>query len=142
MTTRQWISHSADDLGAIAQEFITAIGSERLFALRGSMGAGKTTFVRAVCRALGITDVVNSPTFAIINQYSDPAGRPVYHFDFYRINRLEEAYDFGYEEYLYSDALCFIEWPELIEPLLPDAYAELKIDLQDDDSRLITLTLP
>ena len=104
------------------------------------MGAGKTTFIKAVCEELGVTDVINSPTFAIINEYrSETAGELIYHFDFYRINKVEEAFDFGYEDYFYSGALCFIEWPELIEELLPMDAVKVTIEEQADGSRVITL---
>ena len=100
-----------------AKEFINHMGEHRVFAFYGKMGAGKTTFVKAICEELGVEDVITSPTFAIINEYE--GDETIYHFDFYRIKRLEEVYDMGYEDYFYSGALCFIEWPELIEDLLP-----------------------
>ena len=116
--------HCLEEIAATAREFVGAIGDRRVFAFYGTMGAGKTTFITAVCRELGVTEPVTSPTVAIVNEYqSSPAGglqgAPIYHFDFYRIRRLEEAYDIGFEDYLDSGALCFIEWPELIEELLP-----------------------
>lgn len=110
------IIQNLDEMGEKAQEFLHAIGSHRVLAFYGSMGAGKTTFIRAVCQALGVQEPVTSPTFAIVNEYSGP----IYHFDFYRIRRLQEAYDMGFEDYLYSGHLCLIEWPELIEELLPE----------------------
>lgn len=110
---------SLDNIHDAAKQFIAAMGDNTVFAFYGKMGAGKTTFIKAVCEELGVTDVINSPTFAIINEYrSETAGELIYHFDFYRINKVEEAFDFGYEDYFYSGALCFIEWPELIEELL------------------------
>ena len=103
-----------------ARRFVEAMGDNTVFAFYGKMGAGKTTFIKAVCEELGVSDVITSPTFAIVNEYrSEIAGELIYHFDFYRIKKLEEVYDMGYEDYLYSGALCFIEWPELIEELLP-----------------------
>ncbi len=102
------------------------------------MGAGKTTFIKAVCEALGVEDVITSPTFAIVNEYETPSS-PVYHFDFYRIKRLEEVYDMGYEDYFYSGALCFIEWPELIEELLPADAVRVTISEQADGTRLVSL---
>ena len=129
-----------------AREFIKHIGDRRVFAFYGKMGAGKTTFVKAICEELGVDDVITSPTFAIINEYTT-AYQPsdislqtstIYHFDFYRIKKLEEVYDMGYEDYFYSGALCFIEWPELIEDLLPDDAVRVKIEVQDDGSRLVT----
>ena len=104
------------DINAAAEEFVKAIDQNTVFAFYGKMGAGKTTFIKAVCEALGVTDVVNSPTFSIVNEYrSDTTGELIYHFDFYRIKKLEEVYDMGSEDYFYSGALCFIEWPELID---------------------------
>ena len=129
---------SIDDLPRAARTFIDAIGSHRLFAFYGKMGAGKTTFIKAVCEALGTTDVVTSPTFAIVNEYDTAAGRPVYHFDFYRIKRLAEVYDIGYEDYFYhSDGLCFMEWPELVEDILPDDTVRVTLTEQPDGTRLL-----
>ena len=120
-----------------AREFINQIGDRRVFAFYGKMGAGKTTFVKAICEELGVEDVITSPTFAIINEYTQPDGEPLYHFDFYRIKKLEEVYDMGYEDYFYSGVLCFIEWPELIEEVLPDDAVRVHIEVQPDDSRLV-----
>ena len=120
-----------------AREFINHIGEHRVFAFYGSMGAGKTTFIKAVCEEMGVDDVITSPTFAIVNEYSYAEGS-LFHFDFYRIKRLEEVYDMGYEDYFYSGALCFIEWPELIESLLPDDAVRVRIEEQADGSRLVT----
>ena len=121
-----------------AREFINHIGDHRVFAFYGKMGAGKTTFVKAICEELGVEDVITSPTFAIINEYTQPNGESLYHFDFYRIKKLEEVYDMGYEDYFYSGALCFIEWPELIEDVLPDDAVRVNIEEQADGSRLVT----
>ena len=111
-----------------------------LFALYGKMGAGKTTFIKALCQELGVEDVVTSPTFAVINEYrSDIAGELIYHFDFYRIKKLEEVYDMGYEDYFYSGALCFIEWPELVEELLPGNTIKVTIEELEDGSRKLTM---
>ena len=121
-----------------ARTFVRAIDQATVFAFYGKMGAGKTTFIKAVCEALGVTDVVNSPTFSIVNEYrSDTTGELIYHFDFYRIQRLEEVYDMGYEDYFYSGALCFIEWPELVEELLPGDAVKVTIEEQPDGSRII-----
>ena len=126
-----------------AREFIEQIGERRVFAFYGKMGAGKTTFVKAICEELGVEDVITSPTFAIINEYSINVQRStlnvqrIFHFDFYRIKKLEEVYDMGYEDYFYSGALCFIEWPELIEEVLPDDAVRVKIEEQPDGSRLV-----
>jgi tRNA threonylcarbamoyladenosine biosynthesis protein TsaE len=121
-----------------AREFIEHIGDCRVFAFYGKMGAGKTTFVKAICEELGVEDVITSPTFAIINEYTQPDGSPLFHFDFYRIKKLEEVYDMGYEDYFYSGALCFIEWPELIEDILPDDAVRVSITEQEDGSRLVS----
>jgi len=125
------------DIRSAAQEFIKVMGDNKVFAFHGSMGAGKTTFIKAVCEELGVIEAVSSPTFAIINEYKDGEGRPIFHFDFYRINKLEEVYDFGYEDYFYSGNLCFIEWPELVESILPENTVKISIQEQDDGSRNI-----
>ena len=127
-----------------AREFIEHIGDRRVFAFYGKMGAGKTTFVKAICEELGVEDVITSPPFAIINEYtltshlSPLTSSNIFHFDFYRIKKLEEVYDMGYEDYFYSGALCFIEWPELIEEILPDDAVRVSIAEQEDGSRLVT----
>ena len=129
---------SLDQIHEAARQFIEAMGDNTVFALYGKMGAGKTTFIKAVCEELGVFDVITSPTFAIVNEYrSDIAGELIYHFDFYRIKKLEEVYDMGYEDYLYSGALCFIEWPELIEDVLPGDAVKVYIDELEDGSRKI-----
>lgn len=127
-----------DTIRSAARQFIENIGSSRVFAFYGKMGAGKTTFVKALCEELGCDDVITSPTFAIVNEYTDGEQQPVYHFDFYRIKKLEEVYDMGYEEYFYSGSLCLIEWPELIEDVLPDDTVRVTIEEQADGSRLLT----
>jgi len=134
--------NSLDSIREAARQFIDGIGQHRVFAFYGSMGAGKTTFVKAICEELGVDDVITSPTFAIINEYaldSDllPDISSVYHFDFYRIKKLEEVYDMGYEDYFYSGALCFIEWPELIEELLPEDAVKVSIKENPDGSRTV-----
>ena len=111
---------SIDNIREAARQFVGNMGDASVFAFYGNMGAGKTTFIKAVCEELGVEEVITSPTFAIVNEYrSEETGELIYHFDFYRIKKLEEVYDMGYEDYFYSGALCFIEWPELIEELLP-----------------------
>ena len=131
---------SRDHIHEAAREFIAAMGDNTVFALYGKMGAGKTTFVKALCQELGVEDVVTSPTFAVINEYrSDIAGELIYHFDFYRIKKLEEVYDMGYEDYFYSGALCFIEWPELVEELLPGNTVKVTIEELEDGSRKLTM---
>lgn len=126
-----------EGLAAAAQEFIQVMGNRKIFAFYGKMGAGKTTFIKAICEALGVDDIVTSPTFAIVNEYK--ASQPVYHFDFYRIKNLREAYDIGCEEYFYSGCPCFIEWPELIEELLPEDTVKVCIEVHDDGSRIIDI---
>jgi tRNA threonylcarbamoyladenosine biosynthesis protein TsaE len=113
------ILNSLSELPAVANQIIQAFGDRNVIAFQGQMGAGKTTFIKAVCVALGVKDTISSPTFSIVNEYLSASGRKIYHFDFYRIKDINEAYDMGYEEYLYSDALCLIEWPEKIESILP-----------------------
>ena len=131
---------SLDHIHEAAREFIAAMGDNTVFAFYGKMGAGKTTFVKALCQELGVEDVVTSPTFAVINEYrSDIAGELIYHFDFYRIKKLEEVYDMGYEDYFYSGALCFIEWPELVEELLPGNTVKVTIEELEDGSRKLTM---
>ena len=113
--------------------------SNTVFAFYGKMGAGKTTFIKAVCECLGVEDVINSPTFAIVNEYRSETGELIYHFDFYRIQKLEEVYDVGYEDYFYSGALCFIEWPELIEEVLPGNAVKVEIAEEEDGLSLYPL---
>ena len=150
-----------DHIREAAREFIEHIGEHRVFAFYGKMGAGKTTFVKAICEELGVDDVITSPTFAIINEYTATpptaaanssfslrecgvanftlhSSLQIYHFDFYRIKKLEEVYDMGYEDYFYSGSLCFIEWPELIEDILPDDAVRVSIAEQEDGSRIVS----
>lgn len=116
----RWIVNDLEDLKRVAGEFLAATEGKRIFALDGPMGVGKTTFVKAVAEVLGVEDAVTSPTFAIVNEYKTKAGDTVYHFDCYRLKNLGEAMDMGCEEYFDCGARCFVEWPELIEPLLPE----------------------
>ena len=125
-----------DNLREAARQFIEQMGDSHVFAFYGKMGAGKTTFIKAICEELGVEDVITSPTFAIINEYESP-DTTIYHFDFYRIKKLEEVYDMGYEDYFYSGGLCFIEWPELIEELLPEDAVCIIIEEQPDGSRVV-----
>ena len=149
-----------DHIREAAREFVENIGEARVFAFYGKMGAGKTTFVKAICEELGVDDVITSPTFAIINEYTisswplaistkptansqqltanSQKPKAIYHFDFYHIKKLEEVYDMGYEDYFYSGALCFIEWPELIEEILPDDAVRVSIIEQEDGSRVVS----
>ena len=128
---------SPDHTPQAARQFAQAIGQARVFAFYGQMGAGKTTFIKALCQELGVADVVTSPTFAIVNEYTDGHGQPIYHFDFYRIKHLEEVYDMGYEDYFYSGHLCLIEWPELVEQLLPPDAVRVAIAVQPDGQRTL-----
>lgn len=127
-----------DDINEVARQFVDQMDDHKIFAFYGKMGAGKTTFIKAVCRELGVTDVITSPTFALINEYTDGKGNPIYHFDYYRIKKLEEVYDMGYEDYFYSGNLCLIEWPELIESLLPDDAVRVHLDVLPDGTRKLT----
>ncbi len=121
-----------------ARQFIDAMGDQHVFAFYGHMGAGKTTFIKAICEELGVDDVVTSPTFAIVNEYTAADGIPIYHFDFYRIKKLEEVYDMGYEDYFYGDGLCFIEWPEMMEELLPEGATKVQIAENPDGTRTVS----
>ena len=131
---------SLDTIREAAREFISRMDDRTVFAFHGEMGAGKTTFIKAICEELGVEDVINSPTFAIINEYrSSTTGELIYHFDFYRINKLSEAEDIGTEDYFYSGALCFIEWPEKIEDLLPGDVVDVTIAENPDGTRELTI---
>lgn len=130
-----------NDLNALrpaAYQFVQAMQGRTVFAFYGKMGAGKTTFIKAVCEELQVDDIVNSPTFSIVNEYQTATnGNPVYHFDFYRIKRLEEAYDMGAEDYFYSGNICLIEWPELIEELLPEDVVCVTIEVGETGERWV-----
>lgn len=126
-----------DDINEVARQFVDQMGDHKIFAFYGKMGAGKTTFIKAMCEELGVTDVINSPTFAIVNEYMDGKGESIYHFDFYRIKRVEEVYDIGFDEYIYSGNLCLMEWPELIEQLLPEETVRVDILENPDGTRVI-----
>ncbi|MDD5619788.1 MAG: tRNA (adenosine(37)-N6)-threonylcarbamoyltransferase complex ATPase subunit type 1 TsaE [Proteiniphilum sp.] len=124
-------------IGAAARDFLRETEGQRVFAFYGAMGAGKTTFIKALCKELGVKETVASPTFAIINEYRDRQGASLFHFDFYRIRKLEEAFDFGYEDYFYSGSRCFIEWPELVEEVLPGETLRISIREMDDGARIV-----
>lgn len=130
---------SLADLPDAAAELIEAIGDHKIVAFYGEMGAGKTTLISEICHQLGVEQAISSPSFAIVNSYFTPCGEPIFHFDFYRIRKIEEAYDFGYEEYFFSGHLCLIEWPELIEELLPEDCLRLEITATDHQTRVISL---
>ena len=129
---------SLDSIHEAAREFIKNMGTGHVFAFYGKMGAGKTTFIKAVCEELGVDDVITSPTFAIVNDYtSSKYDSLIFHFDFYRIKKLEEVYDMGYEDYFYSGSLCFIEWPELIEDILPGDAVKVTVTQNEDGGRVV-----
>ena len=133
-----------DHIREAARQFIENIGNHRVFAFYGKMGAGKTTFIKAICEELGVEDVITSPTFAIVNEYTTHSSllapySSIYHFDFYRIKKLEEVYDMGFEDYFYSGSLCFIEWPELIEEVLPENAVKVFIEENADGTRSVKL---
>lgn len=130
---------SLDGLTEVAEAIIESLDGRNVVAFCGTMGAGKTTLISAIMEYLGSSDNVTSPTFALVNQYSTANGNTVYHFDFYRINRIEEVFDMGYEEYFYSGDLCLIEWPELIEDLLPEEAMVVKIDVLSPTERRFTI---
>ena len=130
---------SLDGIADAAREFVDAMGENKVFAMFGPMGVGKTTFVKAVCEILGVEDTITSPTFAIVNEYRTNTGDQIFHFDFYRIRKVEEVYDMGYEDYVYSGAVCFLEWPELIEELLPEDAVRVTLSEEEDGTRTITL---
>ena len=133
--------NSLDDLAVTARKFLDYTDGYKKFAFYGNMGAGKTTFINELCKQLNVTDLVSSPTFALINEYMTGNGFPVYHFDFYRINTVEEIYDIGFEDYCYQDAFCFIEWPEKAESLLPEDTIVVHIKESEQEKRLLHIVL-
>lgn len=133
------IMKSLDDLDSAAKEFLEATSGKTVFAIYGSMGAGKTTFIKALCRQLQVKDDVTSPTFAIINEYQTRSNEAIYHFDLYRLKNIDEANALGTEDYLYSGNRCFIEWPEIIEPLLPDDFVRIDISESENHQREIII---
>jgi tRNA threonylcarbamoyladenosine biosynthesis protein TsaE len=137
------VVNQPSDLSHAARQFIQSMGTHTVFAFYGKMGAGKTTFIKAICEALSVTDdVINSPTFSIINEYRTRTGTPIYHFDFYRIKNLDEACNIGCEEYFYSGNRCFIEWPEKIEDLLPPDTVKVTIEENNGKRRVEILRPP
>ena len=127
--------NTLEELPKVAQALLSYANDQKFFIFEGEMAAGKTTFIKAFCEALGVTDVVSSPTFSIVNEYESSHGN-VYHFDFYRLKNLQEAYDIGYEEYFYSGSYCLVEWPSKVEDLLPEAYIKVQITVTDHEQRL------
>ena len=133
----EYITHSRAETVALGKRMAAVLAPGALIAFTGGLGAGKTAFTEGLAEGLGCTDPVTSPTFALVNQYDTADGRPVFHFDFYRIDRIEEAYDFGYEEYFYSGNLCLVEWPEKIEELLPDDTMTVRIRVDGPEQRTL-----
>lgn len=131
--------NNLQELDLAAEQILTRFPNDRVFLLYGDMGAGKTTLINALCRALDVSDITSSPTFSIVNEYNSVHG-PIYHFDFYRLKNEEEALDMGYEEYFYADAYCFVEWPEKIANLLPPGSRKITIDISSPSSRTIHIT--
>jgi tRNA threonylcarbamoyladenosine biosynthesis protein TsaE len=127
-------------LPAAARQLLKETTDKRIFAFYGAMGAGKTTIIKAVCNCLGAVDIVSSPTFTLVNEYKTSGGESLYHMDFYRIKKQEEAYDFGIEEYLTGDSFCFMEWPELIEELLPPETVRVRISIGNDGERILSVS--
>jgi tRNA threonylcarbamoyladenosine biosynthesis protein TsaE len=136
---KEIVIDSLNELKDVAEAVIERLDGRNVVALYGPMGAGKTTLISAIMEHLGSTDNVTSPTFALVNQYNTADEQPVYHFDFYRINRIEEAFDMGYEEYFYSGDLCLVEWPELVEQLLPEEAMVVKIEILSPTERKFTI---
>ena len=132
--------HSIEQLPEVARKLLGEFPDDRFFAFFGKMGVGKTTLIKEICAELGVNDNVCSPTFAIVNEYTDGAGEPVYHFDFYRMKSVAEAYDIGYEEYFYSGCYCFTEWTEKVEELLPERYVRVDIE-ERDGKRILTAAI-
>ncbi len=133
---------SLSELPLVAERFVKEVLPKvKVFAFDAPMGTGKTTFIKAVCEALGVEDVINSPTFSIVNEYDTADGELIYHFDCYRLNGLEDAYNLGAEDYLDSGAYCFIEWPEVLFDLMPETYANVKISLNEDKSRTMEIEI-
>jgi len=128
-------------LNTAARQLLKHSGEKRIFAFYGSMGAGKTTIIKAICELLGATDTISSPTFTLVNEYRTSQGDALFHIDFYRIKKQEEVFDFGIEEYLTGDYYCFMEWPELIEGILPPETVRVRISVDDLEQRILTISL-
>ncbi len=133
----KYIAHSLEDLPTIADQLVTEAGEHRLFAFYGKMGAGKTTLINSILEVLGVEEGGSSPTFSLVNEYEGRVGEPIYHFDFYRIENIEEVYDIGYEDYFFSTNYCFIEWPEKVEELLPDDVVKVQIRVEGDHREIL-----
>ena len=137
---KQFVATTLNDLNAVADEILDFAKDQKILAIYGKMGAGKTTLIKSLCNTLGVEDTVASPTFSLVNEYTDSQGNSVFHFDFYRIKKLEEVYDIGYEEYFYSGHRCFIEWPEMIGELLPENYVTIQIEVNEKEERTFICT--
>jgi len=133
------VVNGLSDLAQVAQQLLAFASTEKIFIFEGEMGAGKTTFIKTFCKVLGVEDVVSSPTYSIVNEYESPNGS-IFHFDFYRIKDIQEAYDLGYEEYFYGEGTCLIEWPERVAELLPDRFVKVEIVIIDENRRLFNLS--
>lgn len=133
--------NTIEELPQAAEAFLKHFPNERLFAFYGKMGAGKTTLIKALCRALGSTDPITSPTFALVNEYSTAGSERIFHFDFYRIKSMEEALDIGFDDYIYSGKYCMMEWPENVEDLLPEEIVKVEIEVLDSSARTITANI-
>ena len=127
-------------LSSAAKQLLEQSGDKKIFAFYGSMGAGKTTIIKAICESLGALDLVSSPTFTLVNEYKTSGGKSIFHIDFYRIKKQEEVYDFGIEEYLTGDSYCFMEWPELIEEILPEETVRVRISVDEREHRILSLS--
>ena len=142
MLQKEFEINSVEELSQVSEYLLSLRDESDIIAFYGPMGAGKTTLIKNLCHRMGVTDEVNSPTFAIVNEYVTEEAESVYHFDFYRIKKLEEVYDIGYENYFYSGNLCLLEWPEMIEPLMPEKFIRVDIALGNtDDSRRIVVSV-
>jgi tRNA threonylcarbamoyladenosine biosynthesis protein TsaE len=133
------IIHNKKELPAAARKLLKYTGENKIIAFYGQMGAGKTTFIKSVCEVLGAVDIVSSPTFTLVNEYKTPDGNSLYHIDFYRIKKSDEVYDFGIEEYLDSGSYCFLEWPELVEPVLPPETLRINITIGEKEERILDI---
>ncbi len=142
MGYKKFIIKNPDELSDVAREIIFYLNHYPVVSLSGTLGSGKTALVKEICKLLKVKDIVTSPTFTLVNEYSTPEGIPIYHFDFYRISRPEEIYDLGYEEYLFSGKICFIEWPEMAENMLLPDTLRVNIVLDNTKHRHITIELP
>ena len=132
--------NNTNELPQVAEKLLTYANGQKFFIFEGEMAAGKTTFIKSLCETLGVTDVVSSPTFSIVNEYEGKGGQ-IYHFDFYRLKNLQEAYDIGYEEYFYSDNYCLVEWPSKVEELLPEEYVKVQISVTGNEQRLFEFSI-